>query len=392
MRVGIDVTCWCNQRGFGRFTRELVTALVSLPFGCEYVLFSDQQTAEIVDFPKSCRVVCANTSTAVAVAASADGRRSIKDVFAMRRMVQREQLDLMFFPAVYSYFPISRGVRCIVTFHDIIAETFPKLVFRSWRSRLFWELKCRLAAKRADLVITVSTASKEGLVRHFGLSEDRVAVISEAPASGFIEAAGSKQVDAQVLRRYGLEQGKRYILYVGGISPHKNIETLIKAFAEVHKETSLEDAHLVLVGDYAGDVFNTCYEELCRLIECYNIDSVVHFTGFVPDKDLVHLYKACQVFVLPSYLEGFGLPVVEAMACGAAVIASDVGSLPKLLNGAGELFDPHDMLALVDCLKRILGSSAYKQELQRRSLQRALDFSWESSARQLVSIFNRMKV
>ena len=96
MRVGIDVTCWCNQRGFGRFTRELITALVSLPFGYEYVLLADQQTAKIADFPKSCRVAIANTSTAVAVAASADGRRSIKDVLAMRRMVQREKLDLIF--------------------------------------------------------------------------------------------------------------------------------------------------------------------------------------------------------------------------------------------------------------------------------------------------------
>jgi glycosyltransferase involved in cell wall biosynthesis len=368
-----------------------VTALVSLPFEHEYVLFSDQQTADIVDFPKSCRVVIGNTSTAVSTAASADSRRSIKDVFAMRRMVQREQLDLMFFPAVYSYFPISRGVRCIVTFHDIIAETLPKLVFRTWRSRLFWELKCRLAAKRADLIVTVSIASKEGLVGHFGLSEDRVAVINEAPASGFIEAAGSKQADSQVLRRYGLEPGERYILYVGGISPHKNIETLIKAFAGVHKETSLEDVHLVLVGDYAGDVFNTCYEELCRLVELYSINGVVHFTGFVPDEDLLHLYKACQLFVLPSYLEGFGLPVVEAMACGAAVVASNVGSLPKVLDGAGELFDPHDMLALVGSLKRILGDSAYRRELQKLSVQRSLDFSWESSARQLTNIFDRMK-
>ena len=182
MRVGIDVTCWCNQRGFGRFTRELVTALVSLPFGSEYVLFADQQTAEVTDFPKSCRLVIANTSAAAAVAASADGRRSIRDVLAMRRMVQNEQLDLMFFPAVYSYFPIARGVPCVVTFHDIIAETLPKLVFRSWRSRLFWELKCRLAARRADLVVTVSLASKKGLMHHFVLSEDRVAVIGEAGA------------------------------------------------------------------------------------------------------------------------------------------------------------------------------------------------------------------
>jgi glycosyltransferase involved in cell wall biosynthesis len=364
---------------------------VSLPFGGEYVLFADQQTAEVADFPNSCRLVIANTSAAAAVAASADGRRSIKDVLAMRRMVQSEQLDLMFFPAVYSYFPINRGIPCIVTFHDIIPETLPKLVFRSWRSRLFWRLKCFLAARRADMLVTVSLASKKGLIRHFGLSEDRVAVISEAPASSFVQATGSGQADAEVLKRHGLEPGKRYILYVGGISPHKNLETLIKAFAEVRKDTRLEDIHLVLVGDWASDAFNTCYEEVCTLVDRYGLSRAVHFPGFVPDEDLVHLYKACRIFVLPSYLEGFGLPAVEAMACGAAVVASNVGSLPEVLDGAGELFDPHDVSALVSCLKRILRDSAYQRQLQARSLRRALDFSWETSARQMRNIFDRIK-
>lgn len=392
MRVGIDVTCWCNRRGFGRFTRELVIALVNLPFEGEYVLFSDRQTGDIADFPKSCRVVIANTSKAAIIAASAEGRRSIKDVLVMRRMVQREELDLMFFPAVYSYFPINRGIPCIVTFHDIIAETLPKLVFRSWRSRLFWELKCSLAAKRADLVVTVSQASKKGLMDYFGFPESGIAVISEAPVSGFTEAARSKKTNPEVLERYDLKSNERYILYVGGISPHKNIETLIQAFTDVHKDNSLKDVHLVLVGDWAGDTFNTCYDKLCALVERCGIDNLVHFTGFVPDEDLVHLYKACQVFVLPSYLEGFGLPVVEAMACGAAVIASNVGSIPEILDGAGELFDPHDTAFLTDCLKRVIGDSTYQKELQKCSLQRALDFSWETSARQLREIFHKMKM
>ena len=391
MRVGIDVTCWCNKRGFGRFTRELVTALVSLPFEGEYILFADQQTAEVADFPKSCCVAIANTSSAAAVAASADGRRSIKDVFAMRRLVQCEKLDLMFFPAVYSYFPINRNVPCVVTFHDIIAETLPKLVFRSWRSRLFWEMKCRLAAWRADLVLTVSLASKKGLMRHFGLSEDHVAVISEAPASGFTEAVGRKQANDETLSRYGLEHNKRYILYVGGISPHKNIETLIDAFVEIRKDARMTDVNLVLVGDWAGDAFYTCYEELCKLVEIYGLSEAVNFTGFVPDADLVHLYTACQAFVLPSYLEGFGLPAVEAMACGAPIVASNAGSLPEVLGGAGELFDPHNVSDLADCLKRIIGDEAYQQDLKVRSLRRASEFSWESSARQLINIFNRMK-
>jgi glycosyltransferase involved in cell wall biosynthesis len=391
MRVGIDVTCWCNRRGFGRFTRELVTALIKLPVDDEYVLLTDRQTAESADFPEPCRIAIADTSAAVSQAASADGRRSVRDVWAMRCLVNREALDVMFFPAVYSYFPVRSGIPCIVTFHDVIAESLPRKVFRSWRSQMFWRLKCKLALHRASHIVTVSLASKEALIRYFNLSSDQVSIISEAPSEVFANTMNRINIDGATLKRHGLEPGKRYILYVGGISPHKNLDVLIEAFAAVRSDPQTADMQLVLVGDYAGDVFNTCYKHLCMLVNRCGLQQAVHFTGFVPDEDLVHIYTACEAFVLPSYLEGFGLPAVEAMACGAPVVASNRGSLPEVLNGAGELFDPHDVATLIDCLKRILRDPVYQRELQTRSLQRALDFSWEKSARQMRNIFDTMK-
>jgi glycosyltransferase involved in cell wall biosynthesis len=276
-------------------------------------------------------------------------------------------------------------------FHDVIAESLPHKVFRSWRSRLFWRLKCRLALRRASHIVTVSLASKDALIRHFGLASDQVSVISEAPSAVFANAIDRKGIDRAVLKRHGLEPGERYVLYVGGISPHKNLDTLIEAFAAVHNDPQTRDVRLVLVGDYAGDVFNTCYEHLRSLVDRHGLQEAVHFTGLVPDKDLVHLYTACEAFVLPSYLEGFGLPAVEAMACGAPVLASNVGSLPEVLAGAGELFDPHDVAALAGCLKRVLRDSVYQREFRTRSLRRALDFSWETSARQMRDIFDKMK-
>ncbi len=391
MRIGIDVTCWCNRRGFGRFTREIVTALIKLPVDDDYVLLADQQTAEAAKFPKPCRIVIAETSTAAIQAASAQSHRSVKDIWAMRQLAHCEALDIIFFPAVYSYFPVHRGIPCIVTFHDVIAESLPHKVFQSWQSQLFWQFKCKLALRRANHIVTVSLASKEALIRHFRLSSDQVSVISEAPSAVFANAINRKSVDSAVLRRHGLELGERYVLYVGGISPHKNLDVLIEAFATVHSDPETQDVRLVLVGDYAGDVFNTCYEHLCSFVDHQGLQQAVHFTGFVSDEDLVHLYTACEAFVLPSYLEGFGLPAVEAMACGAPVIASDTGSLPEVLGGAGELFSPHDVAALVSRLRRVLRDSVYQQQLHTRSLQRALDFSWETSAQQMKNIFDKIK-
>jgi glycosyltransferase involved in cell wall biosynthesis len=169
------------------------------------------------------------------------------------------------------------------------------------------------------------------------------------------------------------------------------LDILIETIAAVRRDPPTHDVQLVLVGDYAGDVFNTCYEQLRTLVGHHSLQEAVHFTGFVPDGDLVHLYTACAAFVLPSHLEGFGLPVVEAMACGAPVLASDRGSLPEVLDGAGELFDPHDAFALADRLKRILLDAVYRRELQTRSWQRARDFSWETSAWQMRNVFDRLK-
>lgn len=389
MKIGIDATCWCNRRGFGRATRELITALTQTPTNVEYILFSDRQTAQTADFPKGCRVAVANTSVAAAEAASAHGRRSLRDVWAMRRLVRHERLDVMFFPAVYSYFPVGGDVPCVVTFYDVIAESLPDKVFPTWRGRMFWRLKCWLAQRRASRVITVSEASKTGLIRYFGLSSDRISVVSLAPAVRFTAVTG-KPIDPGTLKRWGLAPRERYLLYVGGISPHKNLDALIEAFGMVRADSRARDVRLILVGDYAGDSFLTCYENLCALILRRGLQGAVQFPGYVPDEDLVHLYAGCQVFVLPSHLEGFGLPAVEAMICGAPVLASHRGSLPEVVGDGGDLFDPEDTPAMAKAILRVLTDDAYRDVLRQRSVARAKHFSWERSARQLSEVLREV--
>ncbi len=388
MRIGIDATCWSNRRGFGRFTRELLRAVAALKTGDDFILFCDRQSAQHAEFPAGWRVVTAETKVAPTQAAAADGRRSISDMWAMRRVVQREPLDLMFFPAVYSYFPIGGRVPCLVTFHDVIAETLPHLIFESRRSRFFWSLKSKLAVRRANAIVTVSLASKHGLMRRFKLRDQNVRTVSEAPSGAFVPVDVDDQEHRAALNRCGLTHESRFLLSVGGISPHKNLDRLIDAFSEVAAMPDQNELQLVMVGDYKGDVFRTCYEELRSRAQAKGTDDRVRFAGYVSDDDLAHLYAATQAFVFPSYLEGFGLPAVEAMACGAPVIASTGGSLPEVLDGAGELFDPHDTSAIVDRIQLVLRDPTYRSELKRRSLDRARAFSWQRSATQLVELFH----
>lgn len=387
MRIGIDATSWMNRRGFGRFVRELTCAIAGLSTDDEYVLFADRQTAERARFPEGWRVQIADTSASPVEAAASDGRRSIRDMWTMRRLVASEPLDLVFFPAVYSYYPVGGRTPCVVTFHDVIAETLPHLIFENRLSRFLWNGKTRSALRRSSCALTVSEASKKGLMKEFGLAPDYVRVISEAPSRHFQPVSEPNSQHQEILGRYDLRPDEEFFLYVGGISPHKNIDTLIRAFAEVTPRVP-NPTRLILVGDYEGDVFRTCHADLTGLVADLKITDRVSFTGFVPDEDLPHLFSASQAFVFPSFLEGFGLPAVEAMACGAAVVVTDRGSVPEVVGGAGHLFDPYDVQSLVDGLIRIASDEQYRQELRARSLARAEDFSWERSARQAVQIFH----
>ena len=391
MRIGIDATCWLNRRGFGRFVRELLHAIACQDTDDEFVLFADQQTADQADFPHHWPVRVGHTAEIPMQAAAADGRRSLRDLCVMRRLVQREQLDLFFFPAVYSYFPLGGQTPCLVTFHDVIPEILPHLVFSTRRSRLFWRIKCRLAIRRASRIVTVSESSKQGLIHTFGLDEDRVRILPEAASAAFTLVDGGSEDHRAALTRHGVRPGERYLLYVGGISPHKNLDTLIEGFAQVVSEPRCQDVRLILVGDYTNDVFHTCYEELRQQTARLGICDRVQFAGFVADADLASLYASTQAFVFPSYLEGFGLPAVEAMACGTAVVASNRGSLPEVLNGAGHLFDPHDAATLAHGLRRVLTDTQYREALQARSLQRSSAFSWERSARRALELFHEIE-
>lgn len=396
MRIGIDASCWLNRRGFGRYTRELVRGLLDVDQKNEYVLFLDAATArdadELPSEKRAARVVI-ETSAAATRAAASDGSRSLGDLWRMRRAVAKwdHKLDVFYFPADYTYFPVKTTARVIVTKHDMTDRRVPQLLFPSWRSRFFWEVKIRLAIHRSDLVFTVSETSRRDIIDAFGLGPERVRVIADAVDPSFVPVPDSPE-RAAMLAHYGIRPGERFVLYVGGISPHKNLDTLVRAYQRWRQSVGGDGApvSLVLVGDYVADVFHSSYPAIRRLIESAGLESSVRFTGYVPDADLRHLYSAADALVLPSFYEGFGLPVLEAMACGTAVIASDAGALPEVVSNAGLLFDPHSPEALAAVLGRVLGDDALRRDLTARGRARAAQFTWEASARAALAAFEEV--
>jgi glycosyltransferase involved in cell wall biosynthesis len=390
MKIGIDASCWANRRGYGRYTRELLTTLLASDNRNQYRLFLDSETARISnDLSEGVERVIVGASEAAASAASASGRRSVRDLWAMRRAVQRHgrDLDIFYFPSVYTFFPIKTSARVIVTIHDTTAERYPQLIFPNWRSRLFWKLKVQLAVRRADLIATVSHASRREIMREFGVSEDMVRVVPDAVGGEFYPIPDKSEIK-DTLAKYGVNADERFILYVGGISPHKNLQTLVDAHASLIQSADMRDVKLVLVGDYQQDVFYSCYADLCERINALNASDNVTFTGFVHDADLVQLYNGANTVVMPSFDEGFGLPALEAMACGTPVVASNAGALPEVVGDAGLLFNPHCPEKLRECLARLLSDPKLHHELGFKGFQRAKQFSWENSALSALAVFD----
>jgi glycosyltransferase involved in cell wall biosynthesis len=383
MRIGFDGTCLGNRRGFGRFSREILKALAALNSRHEFTVFVDGPSADSVNVPDRIRTVVVPLHEAPSRAASATGRRRIGDMLAMGKAVARSGVDLMYFPSTYSFFPVWNVPRVVVTLHDTLALAHPEWVFPTRAGRWAWAIKEHLAVRSASAIATVSETSKRDIVAWFKLPGSRVTVVTEGPDAVFVPRPRGAESD-RIVRRYGLDPRGRFLLYVGGLSPHKNLPRLIEAFAG-HAEN---DVTLALVGDF-DDVFHTHVPELRAAMERFGVADRVRLTGFVPDLDLSYLYSRCHAFVQPSLMEGFGLPPVEAMACGAPVLHSMAGSLPEIMGGAGLSFDPYQVRQIGLAI-RAVNDPLTRESLRKQSRLRAGDFRWETGARALMAAFDSL--
>jgi glycosyltransferase involved in cell wall biosynthesis len=373
-----------NRRGFGRFARRILSALAEVPHDHEVLVFVDRPSADRVEVPGRFERVLVDVSESPSQAASADGRRRPWDMLAMGRVMARTGLDLIYFPATYSFVPVWNVGRVVVTMHDTLALAHPELVFPSGKGRLAWMVKEHAAARWADRIVTVSETSRRALRDWFRLPDSRFCVVNEGPDSVFRPIGKGGESD-RILGRYGLGSGSRFLLYVGGLSPHKNLVRLVEAFARgADAETKL-----VLVGDF-HDVFHTHVPEIRAAIDREGLEDRVMLPGFVPDADLVHLYNRAYALVQPSLMEGFGLPAVEAMACRTPVLSSTAGSLPEVVGDAGLFFEPTDVADMARAIGRLLGDPAERELLAARALERSRIYDWNSAAETLMVDFESL--
>lgn len=384
MRIGVDATCWANGRGYGRFTRSLLPAMARLAPEDEFLCFLDAGSAARFDLDlPNVRAVRVMQGQAPTEAASADGYRAPADMLRLTRAVWRERPEVFFSPSVYTYFPLPPGQRALVTVHDAIAERFPELTLPTARARLFWKAKVGLALWQARLVLTVSDFAAAELAEVLGVAPGRIRVSGEAPAEAFRPSASAAEIRAAAAR-VGLPPEARWLVYVGGFNPHKHVDAAVRAHAAMARELT-QPLHLLLVGTIDKDVFHGDQARIRQAIATAGTEALVHWTGFLPDEELRHLHSGAAALVLPSACEGYGLPAVEAAACGTPVVATTASPLPALLEGGGIFVKPGDDPALIAALRLLLTDEVARRRMGRVALERARLLSWEKGAERALS-------
>jgi len=264
----------------------------------------------------------------------------------------------------------------VVTVHDISFASYPEAF--SLRDRLILSTLVPLSMRRAAKVITVSHASKTDIIERYRVPEDRIVVIPEA-ASDPYQVISDRTLLDEVRARYGT--GDSYILAVGNLQPRKNLIRLVEAYSRL-RATGECKQKLVMVGKAHWQE-----SQVFAAVRKYGLEGDVIFTGYVPEKDLVLIYNAATVFVYPSLYEGFGLPPLEAMACGTPVVASRAGAIPEVVGDGGLLVSPLDVDELASAILAVLRKPELRKELAERGQRRARQFSWLDTARRTLTVY-----
>jgi glycosyltransferase involved in cell wall biosynthesis len=374
MRIGIQAYLWSRagsyrQSGISTYIRHLVRGQAGVPGPGEILVYLPS-TDPVPDVPRAPHLRVRVSPIPL--------RRPLPRLLwehtGFPFVLWRDRVDLLH--ATMNVAPVWTPCPVVVTIHDLAYLRYPHVHPRG--RRLYLSAFTRLTVRRAQVIVAVSEYTRGEIEQLLNIPRERIRVIYEGVDADF-RPLPHDQVQSFLCRR-GLPPS--YLLYVGNLEPRKNLTRLVQAYARLARKG---ETRLVLAGARGWG-----YDELFRTVEALGLSDDVLFPGFVPREELPLWYNGAQAFVFPSLYEGFGLPPLEAMACGTPVVVSTAASLPEVVGGAGLQVPPDDAKALAAALQRLLDDKALRETLAQRGLTRARRFTWEGMAQKTASLYRQL--
>jgi len=350
--------------GIGRYVVNLAHALVKVAPDLHLSLLCDPSAATRLALPDLPRVDCPASPF------------SLRQQWVVPQQLRYLQVTLYHSP--YYLMPYRPGVPTVFTCHDLIPLRYPQ--YFSAAQRLIYRLAHTLALKTASVTIAVSQATQADLLRCFRFAPQRVVVIPEAADAHFMPQP-IERINA-LRAKYALPE--QYVLYFGSNKPHKNMVGLVKAWQVLNTKYQIPNTKLVVAGHW-----DERYPEAIRVVEEADLKGKVVFLGPVDEADLPALYSGATLFTFPSLYEGFGLPVLEAMACGTPVVCSSTSSLPEVAGDAALLVNPLDVDGLAQAIGQLWSDEGLREDVRARGLAQAARFSWAQTARETLAVYEQ---
>jgi len=370
LRVGVDVTAMPPQRaGAGNYMYRLVEGLLGLETRHEFVVFVRPTDRDAWGaFPPPHRIEPVGAAGWVAT-------RLIWEQTVLPVLARRLRLDLLH--STHYSSPLARRVPSVVTFCDMTFVQRPEVHVPVKRLLFPWLMRASVA--RARRLIAISESTRRDMLVTYALEPERVVTVPLAAGPQW-RPQPAEQV-REIAARYGLEP-RRYVLYVGVLEPRKNVHRLVEAFARI---AAARPGLVLALGGKRGWMADAVDAAIARA----GLGERIRRLGYVANADLPPLVGGAAAFVYPSLYEGFGLPVLEAMSCGAPVITTNVSSMPEVAGDGALMVEPEDVGALASAIERVLDDRAFAADLGRRALAAASRFSWARCARETVDVYER---